>query len=46
MEQGYAITSLERPSLPRRGPAYSLQKRFLDLAGSLGLLIFLARRSC
>jgi putative colanic acid biosynthesis UDP-glucose lipid carrier transferase len=42
MEQGYAITSLERPSMPRRGPAYSLQKRFLDVAGSLGLLIFLA----
>ena len=42
MEQGYAITSLERPSMPRRGPAYSLQKRFLDVAGSFGLLIFLA----
>jgi putative colanic acid biosynthesis UDP-glucose lipid carrier transferase len=42
MEQGYAIASLEQPRVSGRSPAQSAQKRFLDIVGSVGLLIFLA----
>ena len=42
MEQGYAINSLEQPRFSGKGPAQSVQKRVLDFAASLGLLIFLA----